>query len=244
MTLAASEHGRLVYRDLGVAVYDDLLPPGAFEAIVRFVQGALCEPAEVRLPAGDGRAYVGWREGDGRPIRSRTWRAARRPFGNALDPLAVAVSARVTDNASLFGEAFVAWNDVSYRVSRYRAGERLSWHDDGVGAGAYTYYAHPKWSPTWGGELLVADVPARESLGPEAAEGALCNPDAWVNHLHVRGRGIVIHAAPNRLVLIRAGTEHAIGRIRGDVGERARCSVNGFVKRRDPAAGLLILGGG
>jgi len=68
----------------------------------------------------------------------------------------------------------------------------------------------------------------------------LPDPPPWKSHLDnddatellmARGIGSYILPKPNRLVVIKGGTPHAIAKVRASAGRHVRASVGGFFKR-------------
>ena len=58
------------------------------------------------------------------------------------------------------------WQTVTARSYVYPRGSALSWHSDDTErfAGAFVYYASPRWNAHWGGELLLADGDPEQML--------------------------------------------------------------------------------
>src|SRR5437016_561861 len=78
---------------------------------------------------------------------------SQAPFNTPLD-LMVKPAVEV---ARLHPEIVAGFEDISLRSYLYPRGSKLSWHDDRTEfSGALTYYIHPRWGSTWGGELMVA----------------------------------------------------------------------------------------
>jgi hypothetical protein len=50
------------------------------------------------------------------------------------------------------------WGGFTQSAWVYRPGEGLAWHSDTGWIGAYIYYVHPDWQPSWGGELRMEDA--------------------------------------------------------------------------------------
>jgi Rps23 Pro-64 3,4-dihydroxylase Tpa1-like proline 4-hydroxylase len=107
----------------------------------------------------------------------------------------------------------------------------LSWHvdDHELYAGAFIYYAHPRWDAHWGGELLIAELAA----DPEEEEEELpimayrFETEAYSERLLEIGCGNFVMPKPNRLVLL-AGAPHMIARVSPAAGHNVRASVSGF----------------
>lgn len=91
------------------------------------------------------------------------------------------------------------WSSFSLSPWVYRAGMALNWHDDAAYVASYVYYTHSAWDASWGGDLVVAS-----------------------------GGDVVIGPRPNRLVLLRGGTRHRIGKVERAIGDGFRASLSGF----------------
>lgn len=100
-----------------------------------------------------------------------------------------------------------SWDIDSLRPYIYPPGAGLSWHTDGVYAGAFIFYAHALWRSDWGGELLIA------------------NPGDIVPPI---GEGFFVDPRPNRLVVLRGGLRHSLKKVEAAAGENNRLSVTGF----------------
>jgi hypothetical protein len=75
------------------------------------------------------------------------------------------------------------------------------------------------------------------------------DPPAWKSHLDnrdanellmARGVGSYVVPKPNRLVVIKGGTPHAIAKVRASAGRHVRASIGGFFKR--PSAQSQFVG--
>jgi len=173
-------------------------------------------------------------------------RDARYPTETPLDIMIarfIDLSEHFTPLLGAFGDA---WDDFTAQMSLHPSGTGLVWHRDAEeNVGSYTYYAHPTWNAEWGGELLLSDdvsipkelgvyfhrlAPASKASG-FAAPAHLDNDDAS-ELLMRRGLGFFVAPKPNRLVVIQAGTPHAIAKVRPSAGRQVRASVTGFVKRK------------
>jgi hypothetical protein len=138
---------------------------------------------------------------------------------------------------------------LSGRAILMGRGAGLSWHRDGAQlSGAYTYYAHPRWNSSWGGELMILD---REVGGSATDAGAAGTPpDAE----HLRdfgpdlglddgpeaarrevGIGTFISAKANRLVVLNGTREHQVNPVTDAAGDQLRTTITGFALR-EPAA--------
>ena len=147
----------------------------------------------------------------------------RYPSGAPID----AVIAALLRQAELH-EGLVAptWTRVSARAYVYPQGTGLSWHvdDHALYAGAFIYYAHPRWNAHWGGELLIAEVPPEHELPIMAYR---FETEAYSEALLDMGCGSFVMPKPNRLVIL-GGAAHMIARVSPAAGAEVRASVAGF----------------
>ena len=179
---------------------------------------------------------VGW---------GHTW-DAQYPSGAPIDNVMKAL----VDCADLFaatvGRYDIDWKIFSAMPTLYQPGQGLVWHRDSEdNTGSWVYYAHDQWNIEWGGELLLAhtlDLPReygvyfhRLSATPELPE-----PIPWQTHLDNEdanrlllegGFGSYVAPKPNRLVLIKGGTPHAIAKVLPAAGRHLRASIGGFFKK-------------
>ena len=171
-------------------------------------------------------AAAAWSINDGQPLsatsivfeigRDGTVKSQRRADGAdyltypsrcALDLFIPRLAARLGRYQYLIGSPGKHWKSASATPYAYPLQTSLEWHDDGGRyGGAYVFYAHRAWKPTWGGELLIEDK-----------RGV--------------GSGVFVAPTPNRLVVIRGGTRHKIARVSLLAGEHFRLSVAGFFRR-------------
>ncbi len=171
---------------------------------------------------------------------------AQYPTGAPIDHVIKAV----VDTSELFAESVgrydVDWKIFSAMPTLYQAGQGLVWHRDSEdNVGSWIYYAHPDWNIEWGGELLLADArdlpreygvyfhrlrATRDLPAPPPWQSHLDNEDAN-NLLMARGFGSFVTPKPNRLVVIKGGTAHAIAKITPAAGRHVRASIGGFFKK-------------
>lgn len=201
-------------------VLDEVLDRAAFERIVDYMR----YDAQLRSVHADGYDR-GWTFDDGHPLATPAvllevevtpaglhpapplpLSGPQRypyPTDSPFDLVVEAVLRAYPYIEALIGTAGRAWRTLAARGFVYPPGTGLGWHDDATHyAGAYTFYAHARWERHWGGELLVRTG---------AAEGV----------------GLFIDPLPNRLVVVRAGVEHRVGRVVAG-GDFGRTSVSGF----------------
>lgn len=215
---------RVTLQTTEAVVLDDVLPPERFEALARYVR----DEAVLKSVHADGYDR-GWRFDDGSPLASpsvllevHATAAGLRPapplplqgpdryafptdapFDHVID----AVLETATAWSALVGKPPAAWRTLAARVFVYPPRTSLGWHDDATNyAGAFTFYAHPRWEPDWGGELLVQTPGAQ-------------------------GVGLCLLPRPNRLVVLRGGVSHKVCRV-APYGDIWRASVSGFFDTR------------
>ncbi|MFD5929588.1 2OG-Fe(II) oxygenase [Streptomyces sp. NPDC060333] len=215
ITPATPDHGIRVHsRGDRYVVIDDLLPRADFEAAADDIERVRLKPVLSTIdPVYDGFAYRGGEEkqplGDTAPDAPR-WQHA--------------VKERVADHLDLL-DAAGKGNHVSLTLSAwgYPAGSRLSWHND-AGAdriGAYVYFVHRTWNADWGGGLALFDEASRA----DAPDGTAL--------LHCAKHPALILPRPNRLVVFRAHTMHAVQRVDATAGDRMRRTWTGFITTKD-----------
>jgi hypothetical protein len=248
---------KLVKRNARYAVYDDVLDAKDFAAVWEFVQ------VEQYFYVHEQRWEKTWRLSDGHPFAGALVRAevsgmparitGSEAKGARAYPTRLAIDIligklldmrdEIVDLVGISGTDYVA---INARACLYPVGSALSWHTDpSPYSGAFTYYAHPKWNATWGGELIVADEStANEDLGAKRTtaivmDGAhvvgmrqVLTPPA-LDHdrenevLCESGCGDFIVSKPNRLVLMKPAIPHRIARVDACAGENVRCSISG-----------------
>jgi hypothetical protein len=216
---------KLVIQTAQVAVYDDVLAEDDLVALRRYVAGE-----KYTTPLISGGWVKAWRPADGQPFCTELYLAAAEPLGNALD--LIAGPARET--ASIHPELIGSYTEIAFRSFLYPRGTKISWHDDRY-AGAVTFYVHPRWGATWGGELMVADAPPVREFLREASmprEQEWLTPEWEDDYLSRKGIGLWIAPKPNRLVLTSSSAYHLVNRVDGDAGEHVRAAVVGFYRNR------------
>jgi hypothetical protein len=204
-------------------VYDDVLTREECLQLWKYVQDE-----HYTSPLASGEWIKVWRLGDQSPLGTNVYYQSQAPFNTPLD-LMVKPAVEV---AKLHPEIVAGFEDISLRSYLYPRGSKLSWHDDRTEfSGALTYYIHPRWGSTWGGELMVAEVPPITQVFSSPPDPAHLSHE-WEDHyLSVFGLGQWITPKPNRLVLMAPGVYHGINRVDDDAGDHVRCSIVGFYKR-------------
>lgn len=128
------------------------------------------------------------------------------------------------------------WSAINVNTYIYAAGSGLAWHSDPEWAASFIYYAHPSWSPNWGGELMIAK--RGPVTGASRGEFSIqSEPGHFLGFyskytavdMYESSGGEFIFPVPNRLVLIRRGTPHCVKRVEAAAGEAFRASVAGFL---------------
>jgi hypothetical protein len=226
-------------------VMDDVLAPEVWERVWNYFQVQPMNPVHALGMQGH------WLIEDSETLRGPTigwghkW-DGQYPTGAPIDDVMKAV----VDCADLFapsvGRHNVDWKVFSAMPTIYQAGQGLVWHRDSEdNTGSWIYYAHREWNIEWGGELLLSharDVPREygvyfHRLRPT---GDLPVPPPWQSHLDNNdanrllmdgGVGSYVAPKPNRLVVIKGGTPHAIAKVRPSAGRNIRASVGGFFKK-------------
>ncbi|NXY98506.1 2OG-Fe(II) oxygenase [Streptomyces sp. BR123] len=214
---ATSALARVHSRGSRFVVIDDLLPDADFARTAADFAAVRLKPVLSTIdPVYDGFAYRGGEDkqplADPHPASDTPpWqRAVKEQITAHLDVLGAGPG---TDGLALTRSA---WG--------YPAGSRLSWHNDaGAGRiGAYVYFAHDHWDASWGGGLAVVDEESRA----DACDGAALV--AGPSH------PALILPRPNRLVVFRARTMHAVQRVDTTAGDRLRRTWTGFITEGNP----------
>ncbi len=242
---------RLVTATSTFRVYDDVLPPADFAAVWEFIQ--LEEYAPV-----DSQQWVKvWKLTDGRPLAGPgvySHAPMKRKDGDrfyptrrGIDKIIETLLARCDDFSDIVGRHKEQWSLLTAKAFLYPVGTSLSWHADSSGyTGAYSYYAHPEWKSSWGGELMIADettlgkdlgtkvlstvvTEGGRVTGIQKMEVAPALDDGAADQvLSERGLGHFIQSKPNRLVVFKGGIPHRIGKVDPSAGEHVRCAIAGF----------------
>lgn len=231
-------------RSSAVRVLDDFLDEGTWTALWSDFQFMDLHPVT--------RTSGAWKLDDGVPLGGEAAVIERGagaagpalaegefdPDAPALDALLEAVLAQLHAAPELVeGLIDEGWDRVSGRPYVYPRGTGLSWHvdDHELYAGAFIYYAHPRWDVHWGGELLLAELPADEALDELPIMAYRFATEAYSAALLERGCGRFIMPKPNRLVLL-GGAPHMVAPVRAAAGQQVRASVSGFFLRPDASA--------
>lgn len=215
------------FQDPRIVVYDNLLSPDHLRSVWEQVQRE-----KYKVPERNGDWIKVWRLTDGVSVSSADYRHSKRPFAGALETIAARVVELARKHPEIAGREGADWVDITLRAYLYPRGSKLSWHDDTASyTGAFSFYAHPIWGSTWGGELLVADTSGFEAVREGATTGPYLDREWEDRYLLGNGHGRFFSAKPNRLVLSSAGLYHAINRVDPDAGDHVRASISGFFMR-------------
>lgn len=203
---------KIALRTTDYAVIDDFLSASQWQAVRGYIDR---ESFRFVHEVGWFRTY---RLEDGNPLEGPTHLSralspaqavSAMPTGKGIDALIARLDEILDEFADVVGHRDRDWVLFTARAFLYPRGTALSWHNDSdrelPRSGAFAYYAHELWKHGWGGELLLAP--------PEGG----------------RDLGRFVMPAPNRLVLIRAGVEHAIQPVLPAAGDAVRASIAGFM---------------
>ncbi|MBV2354689.1 2OG-Fe(II) oxygenase [Streptomyces sp. J2-1] len=203
------------------AVFDDFLGPEDLRAARRymtdenFVQLRYVRRTNNSYRLIEGDPLVGPPTYHGHPRVPKGF--SSYPSGKSLDVVVEALLGAEESLATWIGLRGSGWDFFSCTPYLYPAGSGLSWHDDAKDRTAsFVLYVHDEWKSTWGAELLIATDVGDRKAAVERHQGI--NTDL----------GHYVAAEPNRLVVIRAGTPHAVRPVSPRAGENLRMSVTGF----------------
>ncbi|RDJ35602.1 MAG: 2OG-Fe(II) oxygenase [Crenarchaeota archaeon] len=199
------------------AVYDDVLDKNSFDMMWRWVQNQEYQTINSK------NWMKVWRLTDGNPIGGNEHSSKNLPFGNPLDLFHGLLVQIVGFHGNLVGK----WDEISYRSYIYPRGTKIDWHSDQGYVAAAILYTHPIWSPTWGGELKIAETPKNYEYKNIGGQLDVSWKDDFLN---AWGVGQYVLPRPNRLVITPAGVWHAINRVDEDAGDNCRCSIVAFFK--------------
>ena len=220
-------------------VIDDFLEPGDFELMLEYVARNDYARNPRWIKPWDLADEMPWQNGETVYTRGKRMRAddPRRayPTGSALDRLLEAIL------ASAFYRDAVADCYITARTYLHPQGSGLDWHDDGGRfAGAYSFYAHPRWHVSWGGELMIVeDSIGREPLPDRRhlVDGRVETIKGSWNVLHKEDLSEMLMARttstefvfprPNRIVFLRRGIWHKVAPVKHHA-PFARCAIAGF----------------
>lgn len=214
---------KLIVQNEHVVVYDDVL---AADDLARLRQYVANE--QYTTPLIKSGWVKSWRPTDGQPFCTELYTTAGDPLGTALDLL----TGPARETASLHSGVITPYTEIAFRCYLYPRRTRISWHDDRY-SGALTFYVHPHWGATWGGELMIADAPPlHEFLRDRPTLPQWITPEWEDDYLSHNGIGLWITPKPNRLVLTAASAYHYVNRVDDDAGDHVRGAVVGFYRNR------------
>ncbi|MBA3351587.1 MAG: 2OG-Fe(II) oxygenase [Blastocatellia bacterium] len=192
-----------------VCVIDHLLPQKDFLEVWDGLQSE-----QFSAPHMQGKWLKAWRLTGGSPL----WGPPKhRRTGDYLDVVWDAFMKLRVEHPE-----FVTKPGMTLTPYIYPPGTKLAWHADHDYAGAFTYYCHPQWGATWGGELLIATTKSEKQHRSGLEH-------RWEDeYLLAEGHGLYIACKPNRIVLQKPGTWHAINRVDSDAGDHLRVSIVAF----------------
>lgn len=171
-----------------------------------------------------------WKLTDGQVFRTQSLYSENFPTNSPMDRIFELMMELSLSNPTISGTNPKDWNRLTTACYIYPKGTRIAWHGDGaIYTSAFTYYCHPRWSPHWGGELMVAQTPHENTmpkLDYDVSPGVdHSRYDAWIS---AYGIGQMVVPKPNRLVLMQGGTCHMVNRVDESAGDNLRMSVVGF----------------
>ena len=232
----------IVHREPGLLVVDDLLPTAGFRQVCREV--AHGDYRSVHAQKWD----KAWRLWDGQPLRGESvyfdprgafgWTGATYPTRTFVDALVDAVRLAAAASPDIAGTEGADWIALHLSPWLYPVGSALALHQDaGRYSGAFAYFAHARWHPHWGGDLLVSPPvpPGTPPVdAPRAPDGT--DDEPWISEDAPAepgdpGIATCVSPGPNRLVLLGADRPHRIARVDPNAGAHVRASIAGFFLR-------------
>lgn len=178
-----------------------------------------------------------WRLHDGEPLRS-----VESPYyepdsdicsASGLRPIVKAILSGVEQAPGIIGPD---WTTLTLGMWVYPRGTALSLHVDGRESytGAFTFFFHPEWHYSWGGQLFVFDPEYVQP--PRQHRPWLVGQREENTNIMSHGMADCIFPSPNRLVLIAPNAYHLVTRVDESAGLASRISVAGFFRRRNAQA--------
>lgn len=232
---------KITLRHRDFLVIDDLLPPGEFTLLWNFFQ------EEDFQYVNQDKWVKAFRTIDGQPLWGSVFLSEANPkdttssvypSDRGIDPFIRTLLGLQSDLVPYVGKKGANWSHFYCRPYLYPSGAGLGWHTDARGdsAGAYVFYAHPKWEPAWGAELLIdgsgftdLDYPELPLYNGTKKKLGLHLDNAPANRaVGSLGLGQYVVAKPNRLVVLRRGILHRIKRVDAAAGDNIRASITGF----------------
>jgi hypothetical protein len=220
-------------------IIDEFLPADEFELILEFVHRSDYARNPRWIKPWDLADEMPWATGEtvytrGMQMHPQDPRKAY-PTGMAIDLLIK----RILD--SRFYAETVPDTYVTARTYLHPQGSSLDWHDDGGRfSGAYTYYAHPRWHASWGGELMLVEdelgrtpLPDRRHMQGGKVEtikeswNVVSKEDLSEMLMDRTTSTEFVFAKPNRMVFLKGGLWHKINPVKSNA-PFARCAIAGF----------------
>lgn len=211
---------KVTYSDPRVVVLDDFLDADLWARVLGYMEGATCSIDHV----GD-RYDRAWSWTGSPPFSSEAFRSDETGslWAELLFPVFTQIARQLQGPLAL-----PPWNHLRLHFQVAGAGVKLRWHLDGHCAGAFTWYAHRRWEPNWGGELLI---PAGDA--PKKLPRLHCWSKGFLDGVDV-GTGLYIAPKPNRCVVLAPGVLHGVTRVDSDAGDNVRLGVVGFLMPESP----------
>lgn len=236
---------RTTLREDGLVVVDDVLPEDVFRLLSE------------EVAYGDYRCVhsqkwnKAWRLWDGHPLRGESiyfdpqqtcgWQGTIYPTSTSVDMLIDAVRQVSVIYPDIVGEEGIDWLALYLSPWLYPVGSALSLHKDSDRyTGAFTFFAHSRWSTHWGGELIVSRSKSMISTSISTVQRETFEPvgsgrNPWMSEdaspIDDTGIATCILPKPNRLVLIGPDCPHRIARVDQNAGAQIRTSIAGFFLR-------------
>lgn len=206
------------------AVFDNVFESDQFQTLRRFLEemqyaNLLQSPEWVKV----------WRMNDGIPLRGTQHHSDNKPFNNPMDW----VAHYAEEFAKMVPQFMGDWDSYVITPYLYPRNTRISWHNDGSYTAALIFYLHKHWSATWGGELMVADVPSDIEKYGDQGSGPHLDHEWEDRYLGAYGSGLYIAPKPNRAVITPGGAWHSINRVDADAGQNVRTSIVVFFEKKD-----------
>jgi hypothetical protein len=220
-------------------VIDDFLPIDQFDLMLEYA--ARCDFARNPrwIKPWDLSEEMPWQTGETVYTRGKAMHRddprKSYPTGMAIDHLFKAIL------DSEFYRQRVPNTYVTARTYLHPQNSGLDWHDDGARFdGAYSYYVHPRWHASWGGELMVIEDDIGRAPLPEKQHmqgGKIETVREQWNVLHKEDLSAILleratateflFPKPNRIVFLRRGVWHKVNPVKSNA-PFARCAVAGF----------------
>jgi hypothetical protein len=220
-------------------VIDDFLAADQFELLQEFVARADYARNPRWIKPWDLSGEMPWQTGETVYTRGKAMHRddPRRayPTGMAIDLLFRAIL------DSDFYRERMPNTYVTGRTYLHPQGSGLDWHDDGGRFdGAYSYYVHPRWHASWGGELMIVEDDIGRSPLPHKQhmqDGKVETVTEQWNVIHKDDLSAVLmeratqteflFPKPNRIVFLTRGVWHKVNPVKSNA-PFARCAVAGF----------------